>query len=147
MGIQNIIREFMNQIYNKFPSTIVWVEKNKDEFEIYHDRKYSDSLNQRFFESIGELFYDMFIELGINNVIFIYKDPLIAQSDSNQISSFDSLDKKANVKRKIFTCNSNVESTNLISLKRDDKKYRDSYIQNSFIGTNYEVDENSTKVA
>ncbi len=78
MNIREAIDKFIAEIDSKFAYSIVWVEKDDEGYDIFHDRKYSDPRNQVFLDTIGELFYDLFIENGFDNVSFVYRDPLSA---------------------------------------------------------------------
>lgn len=78
--IKNIIELFIKEIKRSFPTTNIWVVENEEEFDIFHDKKYSDINNKLFFLIAGNLYYNLFIEKGFKNVNFTYSDPRINRS-------------------------------------------------------------------
>lgn len=65
---------FVEMLQEQYPDTKFMVKEDGDEYDIYHNKKYSDPNNKDFFVYAGEKFYDMFPAKGIDNVIFIYED-------------------------------------------------------------------------
>lgn len=84
MNTNDMITEFISQLQAAYPDVIIWTETAENEHNIYHDKRYSDPCNRVFYEEAGELYYSKFIDNGIENVNFVYKNPMSRILKTNQ---------------------------------------------------------------